>query len=86
MQKFLPKPYKKEALTVRVDAEKLRSIDKLLQCDNNLTRSEVVNQCIGFALENMDRETFFNNVAAQTAESDGDPAAPDEEADASLRP
>ncbi|MCM1544215.1 MAG: ribbon-helix-helix domain-containing protein [Ruminococcus sp.] len=52
MSNFVPKQYKKDPITIRIDYEKLERIDKLAQ-EYNLSRSEFINQCINFALDNM---------------------------------
>lgn len=52
MKNFIPKPYKKEPVTVRIDVDKLEKIDKLLKI-YNLNRSEFINRCIDYAMENM---------------------------------
>ena len=50
MSDFIPKSYKKEQTTIRIDAEKMKKIDELAN-SFNLSRSEFINQCIDFALE-----------------------------------
>ena len=52
MKEFIPKIYKKENITVRIAADKLARVDALA-AKFNLSRSEFVNQCIDFAVENM---------------------------------
>ncbi|MBS5880095.1 MAG: CopG family transcriptional regulator [Clostridium sp.] len=52
MSDFIPKSYKKEQTTIRIDAEKMKKIDELAN-SFNLSRSEFINQCIDFALEHM---------------------------------
>lgn len=52
MDDFIPKPYKKEPVSVRIDIEKLEKID-LLAREYNLNRSEFINRCIDYALEHM---------------------------------
>ena len=52
MSNFIPKPYKKDPITVRINCKKLEHIDKLAT-SYNLSRSEFINQCIDYALENM---------------------------------
>jgi len=52
MANFIPKQYKKDPITVRIELEKLEYIDKLATA-YNLSRSEFINQCIDFALEHM---------------------------------
>ena len=45
MSDFIPKSYKKEQTTIRIDAEKMKKIDELAN-SFNLSRSEFINQCI----------------------------------------
>ena len=52
MSDFIPKSYKKEQTTIRIDAEKMKKIDELAN-SFNLSRSEFINQCNDFALEHM---------------------------------
>ena len=52
MSDFIPKSYRKEPTTIRIDAEKMKKIDELAN-SFNLSRSEFINQCIDFALEHM---------------------------------
>ena len=52
MPGFIPKQYKKDAVTIRLDSEKIRQIDLLAQ-RFGLSRNEFINQCIDFALRNM---------------------------------
>lgn len=49
MADFIPKPYRKEPITVRIDVEKLETIDKLAAL-YHVSRSELINQCIDYAL------------------------------------
>jgi metal-responsive CopG/Arc/MetJ family transcriptional regulator len=51
---FIPKQYKKDPITIRIDFKKLDKIDKLA-AQYNLSRSEFINQCIDYALENMSK-------------------------------
>lgn len=57
MKNFIPKPYKKEPVTIRIDIEKLEKIDKILEV-YQINRSEFINRCIDYAMENM---SFENN-------------------------
>jgi len=58
MSNFIPKQYKKEPITVRVEYEKLEIIDSL--ADNfNISRSEFINQCIDYAIKHM-KESDIN--------------------------
>ena len=52
MADFIPKQYKKEPITIRIDFEKLERIDRLAS-RYNLSRSEFINQCINYALAHM---------------------------------
>ena len=52
MSDFIPKQYKKDPITIRVTFQKLEKIDKLA-ASYNLSRSELINQCIDYALEHM---------------------------------
>lgn len=54
MSDFVPKPYKKDPITIRIDFEKLEKIDKLAS-KYNVSRSEFINQCIDYALNHMPR-------------------------------
>lgn len=61
MSNFVPKQYKKEPITIRIDFEKLEKIDKLAS-KYNLSRSEFINQCINYAIDHIP------NIEQQTAE------------------
>lgn len=52
MSEFIPKQYKKDVVTIRVDFDKLEKIDRLAE-SYNLSRSAFINQCIDFAMERM---------------------------------
>ena len=55
MSDFVPKQYKKEPITVRIDFDKLQKIDRFAD-GYDLSRSEFINQCIDFALKHMASE------------------------------
>ena len=55
MRNFIPRPYKKEPITVRIDIDKLEKIDKYL-IKYKLNRSEFINRCIDFALDNIESD------------------------------
>ena len=61
MAQFLPKPYKREPVTVRLSNEKLERIDSLAAAFH-ISRSELINQCIDFALEQMEEEVDEKNI------------------------
>lgn len=52
MPQFIPKQYKKDPITFRIEFEKLEKIDRLAST-YDMSRSAFINQCIDFALENM---------------------------------
>ena len=52
MENFIPKQYKKEPITIRVSPDKLERIDGAA-AKYDLSRSDFINQCIDFALENL---------------------------------
>ena len=52
MSKFIPKQYKKEPITLRIDIEKLKEIDRLA-AQYDLSRSAFINQCIDYSIEHM---------------------------------
>lgn len=55
MKNFVPAPYKSEPVTIRIPVEKLQKIDDLAQ-KSKLSRSAFINQCIDYALENLQEE------------------------------
>ena len=46
---FIPKQYKKEVVTIRIDFEKLEKIDRLAT-QYHLSRSGFINQCVDYAI------------------------------------
>lgn len=52
MHDFIPKPYKKDPITIRMEPDKYSKID-LLAAKYDLSRSEFINQCVDYALEHM---------------------------------
>ena len=53
MSDFIPKQYKKEVVTIRIDFEKLEKIDRLAM-QYHLSRSGFINQCVDYAMEHME--------------------------------
>ena len=53
--KFVPKKKEKEAITSRIPTELLEIIDRKAG-ENDLSRNDLITQCIEFALSNMDNE------------------------------
>ena len=52
MADFIPKQYTKEPITIRIGPDKLAQIDALA-AKFNMSRSEFINQCIDYALNNL---------------------------------
>lgn len=52
MSDFVPKQYKKDPITIRIDFDKLEKVDRLA-AEYDLSRSEFINQCIDYALNHM---------------------------------
>lgn len=52
MAAFIPKQYKKEQFTIRLEQGMLEQVDLLAE-QYQLSRSEFIAQCIRFAIENM---------------------------------
>ena len=55
MAEFIPKQYRKEQFTIRMEQEMLAQVDSLAN-DYNLSRSEFIVQCVRFAIEHMSNE------------------------------
>ena len=53
MEKFIPKRQEKEVISMRISAEVLKEIDRQAGMIN-ISRNEFINQCIAFALANME--------------------------------
>ena len=49
---FIPKPYRKDPVMVRIDIDRLKKIDELA-VKYDLSRSGFINRCIEFALQHM---------------------------------
>ncbi len=55
MKYFIPKKVDKDVISIRIDTELLKEIDKnAAQAD--ISRNEFINQCIIFALEHMQKD------------------------------
>lgn len=55
MEKFIPKRQEKEVISMRIPIDLLREIDR--QAGRiNISRNEFINQCITFALDNMEHK------------------------------
>ena len=53
MKMFVPKKTEKEIISIRIDSNTLSTIDSLAT-DIDISRNELINQCIEFALHNLD--------------------------------
>lgn len=62
MKNFIPKPYENQSITIRIHTEKLKSIDRLAT-QNNISRSKFMNQCIDYALENLNLQASPSKVS-----------------------
>jgi len=58
LEKFLPKKNEKEVISMRISVEVLNELDTKAAAFN-ISRNEFINQCIRFALSNMDEA---NNI------------------------
>lgn len=55
MKEFKPIKQEKTVISIRIDIETLKKID-LLSAKNDISRNELIIQCIDYAFENMKRE------------------------------
>lgn len=53
MAKFIPKKYEKEVISMRISSETLEELDEKA-AKIGISRNELINQCISFALANME--------------------------------
>lgn len=56
IMKFIPKSSEKIAISCRIEKDYLDLIDKYSN-ENNISRNEFINQCLEFALSNLDENT-----------------------------
>lgn len=56
MASFIPKKPEKDVISVRISTELLAELDEKAAL-NDISRNELINQCIRFALSNMDPES-----------------------------
>lgn len=54
---FVPKKTEKEVISIRIDNKTLSKIDNLA-ADIDISRNELINQCIEFALLNLDSNSI----------------------------
>lgn len=55
MAKFLPKKFEKEVISMRISTEVLEELDDKA-AKIGISRNELINQCIKFALTNMEQD------------------------------
>lgn len=63
MANFIPKPYKTEQVTIRLPLERLSVVDDLAG-RYNLSRSAFINQCVEYALDNLQEMDIRNEEDA----------------------
>ncbi len=54
MEGFQPKKQEKEVISMRIPSDKLAELDRKAQ-QFGISRNELINQCIDFALANLDK-------------------------------
>ena len=54
MEKFIPRKQEKEVISMRIASETLKELDRKAAAFE-ISRNELINQCIEFALANMKR-------------------------------
>jgi len=52
MKNFKPKKQEKDVISIRIDSETLAEVDKIAS-ENDISRNELIVQCIQYALDNM---------------------------------
>ena len=57
LEKFSPKKYDREVTTIRIPKETLEIIDKK-SAEYDMSRNEFINQCILYALKNMEENNW----------------------------
>ena len=62
MKKFLPQKIEKEVISMRITSDMLAEIDTKA-ASFGMSRNELINQCIAFALANMDSTAEDDNGA-----------------------
>ena len=68
LKKFEPKKPEKEVISLRLDSRMLEEINSWA-IEIDISRNEFINQCIDFALKNIDTDLWKENII-QTAEAD----------------
>ncbi|MBC8529602.1 ribbon-helix-helix protein, CopG family [Christensenellaceae bacterium NSJ-44] len=52
---FIPKPYRKNPITIRIPPDKIEQIDQLA-AQYDISRSSLINQCIDYGLDHLLRD------------------------------
>lgn len=60
MKKFIPTKSEKIVISIRIENEKLDIIDKI-SSKTNISRNELINQCLDYALNNLEFEEKKSN-------------------------
>jgi len=60
MAEFIPKQYKKEQFTIRMEQEMLARVDALAN-QYDVSRSDFIVQCVSFAMEHMPHASDNSN-------------------------
>ncbi|MCR5664926.1 MAG: ribbon-helix-helix domain-containing protein [Oscillospiraceae bacterium] len=55
MQQFMPKKPEKDVITMRIPVDTLRELEAMA-ARYDLSRNELINQCVRYALDHMNRE------------------------------
>ncbi|MBE6720253.1 MAG: ribbon-helix-helix protein, CopG family [Ruminococcaceae bacterium] len=59
MSRFIPKKAEKEVISIRIDTELLKEVDKTA-AKSDISRNELIVQCVEFALSNLDSDSKKN--------------------------
>lgn len=55
MKNFIPRKQEKDVISIRMDVKLLEQIDTIA-AENDISRNELIVQCIEYALENMENK------------------------------
>ncbi len=57
MEKFTPQKLEKEVISIRISSVMLSEVDHIAS-NADMSRNELINQCIEFALQNIDTDSI----------------------------
>ncbi len=57
MEKFTPQKPEKEVISIRISSVMLSEVDRIAS-NADMSRNELINQCIEFALQNIDTDSI----------------------------